>query len=82
MNGHIYEDSPDARQGDDSTVTSRFRPRYRKLSTDEISLHDAIKAKAAELEALINQVDAGRYQSLSMTALEASVIWAVKQITT
>ena len=78
---HVFEGTPDARQGDDSTVTSRFRPKYRALSDDEKALHDAIKAKATELEALFEQVKQGRYRSLGLTALEEAVMWTVKELT-
>jgi hypothetical protein len=78
---HVYEGKPDARQGDVSTVVSRFRPRYRNLTTDELALHDDIKNKAAELEALFGKVRPGRYNSLAITALEQSVMWVVKELT-
>lgn len=77
---HVYEDQPDARQGGDIKL-SRFRPQYRALSDDEKALHDAIKAKAVELEALFDQVPDGRYKALAMTDLEKSVMWIVKQLT-
>jgi hypothetical protein len=60
---------------------SRFRPRYRALTDDEKLLHDTIKDKAAELEALFMQVKAGRYRALSLTALEEAVMWNVKELT-
>lgn len=78
--GHVYEGQPDARQAGD-IKPSRFRPRYRKLEPTEVELHDAIKAKAAELEELMEKVGPGRYTSLALTALEESVIWSVKQLT-
>lgn len=79
---NIYEDTPDARQSaDPAEPMLRFRPRYRALSDDEKALHDAIKAKAAELEALFEQVPSGRYRALSMTALEEAVMWNIKQLT-
>lgn len=53
---HVYEGKPDARQGDDTVVTSRFRPKYRALSDEEKSLHDEIKAKAVELEQAFEKV--------------------------
>lgn len=77
----VYEGQPDARQGDATTVPSRFRPRYRKLTPDELALHDEIKNKAAELETLIERVKPGRYRSLAITALEESIMWAVKELT-
>lgn len=76
---HIYEGKPDDRFQD--TPVSRFRPTYRGLSADEKALHDEIKAKAVELEALYGLVKQGRYNSLALTALEQSVMWAVKELT-
>lgn len=79
---NVYEGEPDARQSDDVEMpTSRFRPKYRALTDDEKSLHDAIKAKATELEGLFEQVKAGRYRSLGFTALEEAVMWTVKELT-
>lgn len=77
---HIYAGTPDSRQAGD-IKPSRFRPRYRTLTTEELRLHDDIKEKAAELEALFEQVKPGRYSSLAMTALEQSVMWIVKELT-
>lgn len=79
--GNLYAGAPDARQGDAETKTSRFRPKYRALTPEEIQLHDAIKAKAVELEELFDKIPQGRYLSLGMTNLEESVMWAVKQLT-
>ena len=84
MNGsHIYEDKPDARQQSAVTAApvSRFRPRYRALSVEEIALHDAIKSKATELEGLFALVKPGRYAALGMTSLEQAVMWTVKELT-
>lgn len=79
---HVYEGAPDGRQSADVTMpTSRFRPKYRALTDEEKALHDAIKAKATELEALFEQVKPGRYRSLGFTALEEGVMWAVKELT-
>ena len=79
---HLFEGKPDGRQSADPTMpTSRLRPRYRALTDEEKALHDAIKAKAAELEALFEQVKPGRYASLGMTALEQAVMWTVKELT-
>ena len=51
---HVFTGEPDARQSSDVDMqTSRFRPRYRALTDEQKSLHDAIKAKAVELEALV-----------------------------
>lgn len=84
------ERTHDLGQGEQRTTTapmSRFRPAYRKLTDGEKALHDQIKAKAVEMEALIAQVDESRaagiglYKSLALTALEESVMWAVKGLT-
>lgn len=78
----VYEGKPDGRQSDrvDEPLT-RFRPCYRALSLEEKALHDEIKAKADELDALYEKVKAGRYRSLGVTALEESVMWAIKELT-
>lgn len=79
---NIYEGKPDGRQSDDPKMqVSRFRPQYRALSDDEKALHDELKNKAAELEALYARVKPGRYNSLAITALEQSVMWVVKELT-
>lgn len=79
---HVYEGQPDGRQQDSTAApVSRFRPRYRALTDQEKALHDQLKDKAAELEALFDQVKNGRYRSLAFTALEESVMWAVKELT-
>lgn len=78
---HVFEGEPDGRQSDTPIETSRFRPRYRALADDEKALHDAIKAKASELEGLFEQVKPGRYRSLGFTALEEAVMWTVKELT-
>ena len=78
----VFEGTPDARQSDNTNEPlSRFRPKYRALSDAEKALHDAIKAKASELEALFEQVKPGRYRALGLTALEESVMWTVKELT-
>lgn len=83
---HVYEGEPDARLSGDEMV-SRFRPRYRPLSPEEIALHDLLKAKAAELEQLFNEVvlrkpvDRVHYHELAMTSLEQSIMWIVKELT-
>jgi hypothetical protein len=78
----VFEGKPDARQSADvAHPVSRFRPTYRALTDDEKALHDAIKTKASELEALFDRVKAGRYRALGYTALEESVMWAVKELT-
>lgn len=79
---HVYEGKPDARQSDNvAEPLSRFRPRYRALLDEEKALHDAIKAKATELEELFEKVKAGRYRSLAFTELELSVMWVIKELT-
>lgn len=78
----VFEGAPDGRQSADvAEKVSRFRPRYRALTDDEKALHDAIKSKAVELEGLFGQIRPGRYLSLGVTALEQSVMWAVKELT-
>jgi hypothetical protein len=79
---HVYDGAPDSRQsGDVAEPVSRFRPRYRALTDVEKTLHDQIKAKAVELEQLIETVKPGRYRALGLTALEEAVMWTVKQLT-
>lgn len=77
---NVYEGKPDERQAGD-IKPSRFRPCYRALTSEEKTLHDGIKAKAGELEALFNLVKPGRYRSLGITALEEAVMWAIKELT-
>lgn len=79
---HVFEGKPDDRQSDrvDAPV-SRFRPTYRALTGDEKALHDALKAKAVELETLIETIKPGRYRSLAITELEKAIMWAVKELT-
>lgn len=79
---NVYEGAPDGRQSASTAEpVSRFRPRYRALTDDEKALHDELKSKAAELEALFERVKPGRYRSLGLTALEESVMWTVKELT-
>ena len=80
---NVYEGGKtDGRQSDSTAVkVSRFRPTYRALTDEEKALHDEIKSKAAELEILFERVKPGRYNSLAMTALEQSVMWVVKELT-
>lgn len=78
---HVFEGQPDGRQADTAIKVSRFRPQYRALTDDEKALHDEIKGKAAELEAVFEKVKNGRYKSLAMTELETSVMWIVKELT-
>ena len=58
-----------------------FRKAYRKLEPGEAALMDALKDKATELHGLISSRPKSRYISLSVTALEESIMWAVKDIT-
>jgi len=78
---HVFEGQPDGRQADTAIAVTRFRPKYRALTDEEKALHDALKDKATELEALFNQVKDGRYKSLAFTSLEQSVMWIVKELT-
>lgn len=79
---NVFDGAPDGRQSDDVAMpTSRFRPRYRALTDLEKALHDQIKEKAAELEALFETVKPGPYRSLGLTALEEAVMWTVKELT-
>jgi len=79
---NVFEGKPDGRQlADVDAPVSRFRPKYRALTDDEKALHDEIKSKAAELEAVFEKVKNGRYKSLAMTELETSVMWIVKELT-
>jgi hypothetical protein len=78
---HVYDGAPDSRQSEEAIPVTRFRPKYRALTDDEKALHDEIKGKATELEVLFERVKPGRYRSLGMTALEESVMWTVKELT-
>ncbi len=77
---NVFEGTPDDRQAGE-IKPSLFRPRYRALSVEEKALHDNIKTKAEELIALFDGLPAGRYNSLSRTALEESIMWAIKGLT-
>lgn len=79
MADNIFEGSPDARQAGDITP-SRFRARYRRLSGAEIALHDAIKAKAVELEALFEQAEALRYPVASIIELDGVRVTSMADI--
>lgn len=78
---NVFEGTPDDRQAETKIEVSRFRPKYRALDENEKALHDAIKSKASELETLFEQVKPGRYRALGLTALEESVMWTVKELT-
>lgn len=60
---------------------SIFRPVYRTLNDDEKKLCDDIKDRAEELYQLIQKMPKSRHQSLAITSLEESVMWAVKGVT-
>ena len=82
MMANTFEGKPDTRQSDNiNHPVSRFRPTYRALTNEEKALHDLLKDKAAELENLFAQVKPGRYNSLAITALEQSIMWIVKELT-
>jgi hypothetical protein len=79
---HVFEGAPDGRQSTAVEMpVSRFRPRYRALTDAEKALHDEIKGKASELEALFEKVKPGRYRSLAFTDLESAIMWCVKELT-
>lgn len=44
------------------------------------ALQEAIEAKAAELEELYQKLPCGRYKTLALTDLEASVMWIIKEL--
>ena len=79
----LYEGAADGRQkaSNEDQGVSRFRPRYRQLTEQEKALHDAIKDAAENLALLFEQVKPGRYRSLGITALEESVMWTIKELT-
>ncbi len=78
----VFEGKPDDRQSADPAMpVSRFRPRYRALTDAEKEIHDQLKDKAEGLAQLIETIKPGRYRSLSLTALEESIMWAVKELT-
>jgi len=79
---NVFEGPTDGRQsGSVSAIVSRFRPTYRALTDEEKALHDEIKSAADHLESLFNKVKPGRYNALAITALEQSVMWVVKELT-
>ncbi len=77
---NVFDGPADERQAGD-IQPSRFRPRYRSLTHDEVALHDAIKEQAVVLENLFLQVNPGRYRALALTSLEESVMWVIKELT-
>ena len=79
---NVFEGKPDARQSDSvAEPVSRFRPRYRALTDDEKALHDQIKELATLMEMRFSEVKPGRYNALAITALEQSVMWIIKELT-
>ena len=78
---NVFSGPTDARQSEEAITPTRFRPRYRQLTEKEKALHDDIKAKAEELEKLLDLCGHGRYHALAITALEESIMWAIKQLT-
>ena len=75
-------DKPAGRQSASSTPSwNPFWPTYRALTDNEKALHDAVKDKATELLNLVQTIKPGRYRLLSITALEESIMWAVKELT-
>jgi hypothetical protein len=80
MQADLFDGRPDDRQAGDIKPT-RFRPRYRVLTDDEKALHDELKTKAAELEALFDRVQHPRYVALAITSLEQSIMWIIKGLT-
>lgn len=79
---NVFEGKPDARQSDSvNHPVSRFRPTYRALTDEEKALHDDLKNKAAELEALFGKIKMGRYNALAITSLEQAIMWIVKELT-
>ena len=62
--------------------TNLFRPKYRELSEFEKKGLDDIKQQAQNLaDAIQERCPLSREQSLAMTKLEESVMWAVKGLT-
>jgi hypothetical protein len=79
---NVFEGAPDSRQSnDEAEPMSRFRPRYRALSSVEVERHDALKAAYVAVERLCDALPGGRYKALALTALEESCMWAVKELT-
>ncbi len=66
---HVFEGAPDGRQAGD-IKPGRFRPQYRVLTDEEKALHDAIKAKAAEMEALFERARELRYPPMEIVAVD------------
>lgn len=62
-------------------MTDVFRKAYRQLDADEAKLLDRLKDQATALHQTISEAKKSREQSLAITKLEESVMWAVKAIT-
>lgn len=80
MSENVFEDGKADERLQDKPI-SRFRPTYRPLTVEEKDLHDGLKAKAVEMEELFAMVKNGRYKSLALTALEESIMWVIKELT-
>ena len=63
-------------------MTNTFRTQYRKLEQNEVDTMNGIKNRAEDLlQFIINNTPKGREQSLAITKLEETVMWAVKGVT-
>ena len=80
----LFDGTPDSRQSD-STMLSKaeqlFRPKYRKLESEEVELHNAIKEKALELAQLMLKVKETPHTQLAIQHLEDAVYRIVKGLT-
>lgn len=91
----VFGEEPDARQLPDSEIPEHaklFRSRYRKMTPEELELHDEIKAQANVLAQLMYKVapvhlgpvadkEKGSNVSLAIRHLEDAVYRAVKGLT-
>ncbi len=62
-------------------MADAFRKEYRELTDEEKQSISTIKENASNLLHSIMLMPSGREQSLAITNLEQSVMWAVKGIT-
>jgi hypothetical protein len=63
-------------------MTNTFRTEYRKLEQNEIDTMNGIKNRADDLlQFIIKNTEKNREQSLAITKLEETVMWAVKGVT-
>lgn len=76
----VYSNGEDKRVVGD-TKPSRFFPRYRNLTPQELAINDEIKVLAAQLEFAITKAPKNRERSLAITKLEECVMWAIKGLT-